>query len=106
MEIVSGGTVTICGGSGTGTGAGGAVTIIGGYGGSTSGNGGSITISGGSGATYISLYPTFGCSMMGSVQAIKPVKESISGIDCRCETKMLMRRGCNCGAMKAELASR
>jgi hypothetical protein len=26
------------------------------------------------------------------------------GIQCTCEMKMLMRRGCSCGAAKAELA--
>lgn len=96
MEIVSSGTVTICGGSG------GPVTIIGGYT-ATGGSGGTITT--GWGATY--MLPTWGCSMMGSVQAVKPhLKESLLGIECRCETKMLMRRGCNCGAMKAELGGR
>jgi len=89
-----GGTITISGGSGASSGCGGSITIIAG-----------IDLS--HGATMLSSRAPaiMGCSMACFLPAEKPsVKESLVGIQCTCEMKMLMRRGCSCGAAKAELA--
>ena len=81
-----GGTITISGGSGASSGCGGSITIIGGL---------------SCGSTMLSSHAPaiMGCSMACFLPAEKPsVKESLVGIQCTCEMKMLMRRGCRCKA--------
>lgn len=85
------GSILITGGSGTSSGCGGSITITGGYG---------IL-----GATFMFGSPLLAYSGALILKGLaKSTVDALVGIQCKCETRMLMRRGCNCGAMKAELS--